>query len=254
MKRLRAALVAALLAGALALTYENVREVPVLMYHRIGYDTDHPNPTVTPETFEMQMEFLRAHHYRVVSLSSLMEDLARGRRVPWNTVAITFDDGTVDNFNYAFPVLKRAGFPATIFMITRNVNEPGWLSEEDLRILDESGIEIGSHTVTHAFLPKEPSPAAVRFEIEASKRRLERILGHDVRLFSYPAGGVTVGIREAVKKAGYAGAATTNYGRSRHDPYALRRIKISERNRNLFAFWAKVSGLYSVGKKRIPVN
>ncbi|NJN81135.1 MAG: polysaccharide deacetylase family protein, partial [Caldilineaceae bacterium] len=57
--------------------------------------------------------------------------------MPPNAVAITFDDGTIDNFELAFPVLKRMEFPAVIFMITDNIGKPGWLTEEDLKILDQ---------------------------------------------------------------------------------------------------------------------
>ena len=220
------------------------------MYHRVEDSTERSSTRVSPDTFERQMEFLKVHHYRVLSLRELLELLRSGKNVPTKTVVITFDDGTADNVKNAFPILKKMSFPATIFMITRNIGQPGWLSEEDLRILDEGGITIGSHTAGHAFLPNLPKEVVMQ-ELTESKKRLEEILGHPVTLFSYPAGGVTPEVESLVEAAGYEGAVTTNHGQSRHDPYALHRIKASESGRNLFNFWLKTSGLYHLGKKRI---
>ena len=61
-------------------------------------------------------------------------------------------------------------------------------------------------------------------------------------------------IRSWVEQAGYAGAVTTNYGKTKQDPYALHRIKIGESSGNLFNFWAKVSGYYQCGKKRVQAR
>lgn len=251
MRRLRVALAAAaLLAGLAFFAQSRFYEVPVLMYHLVDVPVKESSVVVHPDSFEKQMEFLKLHRYRVVPLEKLIEDLKQGKTPPPKTVAITFDDGTLDNFRNAFPVLRKMGFPATIFMITSNINLPGWLSEEDLKILDESGITIGSHTVHHAFLPKL-SLEEVRRELIDSKKTLEAVLGHEVTLFSYPAGGVTPEIEALVKEAGYAGAVTTNYGDRRHAPYALHRVKVSDSARNLFNFWLKTSGFYRVGKKTV---
>ncbi len=228
-------------------------EVPVLMYHNVAPAKDASSLNVTPETFERQMEFLKLHRYNVVPLADLFEMLKAKKKIPSKTVAITFDDGFLDNFQYAFPVLRKMDFPATIFMITRNLNEKGWLSEEDLRILDESGVTIGSHTMNHAYLPDLKTDDVV-FELEESKKKLERVLDHPVTLFSYPAGGFNGYTRALVIEQGYAGAVTTNRGLTKHDPYALHRVKISEGGGSLFNFWIKTSGLYHVGKKRIRVD
>lgn len=228
-------------------------EVPILMYHRVAAPVEPKGLYVSPETFQRQMEFLKAHNYKVVPLAEIVDALNAGRFIPPNTVAITFDDGYLDNFENAFPVLRKLGFPATIFMITENIGRSGWLGEEDLRILDDSEITIGSHTVSHAFLPKL-SEGEIQAELIDSKIRLEEILGHPVRFFSYPAGGSSPEISSWVREAGYEGAVTTNYGKKRHDAFRLHRIKASESHGNLFNFWAKVSGLYHVGKKRVEAS
>lgn len=229
-------------------------EVPVLMYHHVEPDVTGSSLHVSPLTFSRQMEFLKVHGYRVVPLEELVRSVKSGAKIAPKTVAITFDDGYLDNFKYAFPILKKMDFPATIFMITRDIGEKGFLSEEDLRILDESGITIGSHTVNHAFLPEVRNKEELLFELDESRKKLETILGRAVTLFSYPAGGVTVGSKALVEALGYEGAVTTNYDGPRGDAYAIRRVKISEGKGSLFSFWIKTTGIYHVGKKRIPIR
>lgn len=229
-----------------------LHEPAILMYHRVGQPEDPAarGLFVSPEVFERQMEFLKSHNYRVLPLSEIVERTKRGERLPTNTVAITFDDGYLDNFTYAFPVLKKMEFPATIFMITDNIGRENWLSEEDLRILADSGVTIGSHTLSHAFLPPLAAAEADK-EISESKTKLEAVLGRPVTLFSYPAGGVTKEVEEMVIAAGYEGAVTTNYKSTGRDPYWLQRVKVSDAHGNLFNFWAKTSGFYHMGKRRV---
>ncbi len=224
-------------------------EVPVLMYHRVELSDGLSSTTVSPRVFESQMEFLKIHGYRVLPLKELARRLKAGERLPVKTVAITFDDGTLDTIENAFPVLKKMGFPATVFMITDNIGKEGWLSEDDLRILDENGVSVGSHTVHHAFLP-DHDRAVDEAEIRDSKKRLEEVLGHPVTLFSYPAGGFTPAIRQLVRDAGYEAAVTTNHGRQRHDAFALHRVKVPEAGGNLFNFWLKASGFAMAGHRR----
>ena len=235
------------------LFYKSSYQTPVLMYHHVGDSSEKSSLNVSTETFERQMEFLKLHHYRVMSFEDLMGHIQLGQRVPWNTMVITFDDGYLDNFVNAFPILKKMNFPAAIFMITGNIGKNGWLSEEDLRVLDSSGITIGSHTVNHVFLPKLKKEEILS-ELRQSRNQLEKILGHPVFLFSYPAGGVTEEVKKLVAHEGYRGAVTTNYGKLHDDLYAFRRIKITERDGNLFSFWAKASGLYSLCRRHVKIN
>lgn len=248
-------LVALTLLAALALSpvyLAPLHQPAILMYHRVGHPEGDAPPGlfVSPEVFERQMEFLKSHNYRVTPLADIIERVKAGKRLPMNTVAITFDDGYLDNFTYAFPVMKKMEFPATIFMITDNIGRENWLSEEDLRILEEGGVTIGSHTLTHAFLPPL-AKSQLEKEVVESKKKLETVLGRPVTLFSYPAGGVTDDVKEVVKQAGYDGAVTTNYKTRGRDPFALQRVKVGEARGSLFNFWVKTSGFYHIGKKRV---
>ena len=252
-KRLLQFGVLAALAASFLIFYRANYEVPILMYHRVDDFAERSSIMVSSETFERQMEFLKVHHYNVLPLSDILACIKSGKKLPPKSVSITFDDGYLDNIKNAFPVLRKMGFPATVFMITSNIGKENWLSAEDLRILDEAGVSIGSHTANHAFLPSLDS-AAVEAELKVSKKNLEDVLGHPATLFSYPAGGFTPRVRSLVEGAGYEGAVTTNHGKDKHDPYALHRVKITEAKGNLFNFWAKTSGMYQTGKKRAQAS
>jgi peptidoglycan/xylan/chitin deacetylase (PgdA/CDA1 family) len=223
------------------------------MYHHVGDASEGAGLNVSVENFERQMEFLKVHNFSVIGLDELIYRLKAGKKIPRNTTVITFDDGNLDNFKNAFPVLKKMNFTATIFVITSRINTEGYLSDEDLRILNDAGITIGSHTVTHAFMP-DLKPEEVLLELRESKRELESILGHPVTIFSYPAGGFNGYARAMVKAAGYEGAVTTNWGKTRHDPFALHRIKATDSRAGLFSFWMKTTGFYHLGKSRVKVS
>jgi peptidoglycan/xylan/chitin deacetylase (PgdA/CDA1 family) len=100
------------------------QSIPVLMYHHVS-----PNPglvTVSPETFHAQMAWLAKHNYRSIGTDDLAAFL-NGKPLPEKSVMITFDDGYLDNYLYAHPVLQAFGLKAVLFIIT------GWLSEGELR-------------------------------------------------------------------------------------------------------------------------
>ena len=101
-------------------------QVPVLMYHSVNPES-HPvmyRLIVKPESFARQMQFLKSHHYNIVSLETVGRLIQEKKNIPPKTVAITFDDGFRDNYIYAYPVLKRLGLPATIFVIYDEVGRP----------------------------------------------------------------------------------------------------------------------------------
>lgn len=93
--------------------------IPVLMYHRLR-DDGHPL-SVPPARFEAQLRWIE-RVYRPVTLSDLLDGMERGEP-PRGALAITFDDGYLDNYTEAFPRLKALGIPATFFVTTGNVGE-----------------------------------------------------------------------------------------------------------------------------------
>jgi len=123
----------------------------VLMYHRVLDDTEagdtvHPGMNVTREVFAKHLEYL-SKNYCVVTLDQLHEWLLGRTDCPKTPCAITFDDGWEDNYRYAYPLLNKAGFPATIFLIT---NSDWSMSNIDLGPGKGDGIGWDSVRVPHS--------------------------------------------------------------------------------------------------------
>ncbi len=221
--------ISVILLGSAVLILQSNYYPPILMYHSLDPSRNN-TPTISSEGFFRHMQFIKRHGYRVISLEELARELKEGK-IPRKTVVITFDDGYKDNLK-AVEVLRKFGFPATIFMIVGRIGDSGFLTKEDLlRIEKGSKIRIGLHTINHCILYKCRDP---EFEIREGKRRLEQVLGHPVNVFSYPVGGFNREIQEIVKSSGFLCAVTTNRGYSRGiDLYALRRIKMKDSDRGL---------------------
>jgi peptidoglycan/xylan/chitin deacetylase (PgdA/CDA1 family) len=208
--------------------------VPILMYHRI--DVLRPalpsitrSLTVAPADFAAQMRWLRVHGYHAVTQQQVFAALEHGRRLPARPIVITFDDGYRDVLANAAPVLKRFRMPATAYVITDRISgsDVSFLSWLQLKALEQDGVEIGSHTVSHAELPQLTDPAALQQLIQ-SRLALERHLGHPVQWFAYPAGRFDARTEALVKQAGYVLAVTTEPGsaQSARQPLALHRYEV----------------------------
>jgi len=223
---------------------------PIIMYHSITPQAKVENRLqVSTSLFKRQMQFLKIHHYNIIPLEKLGEMIRDKQKIPAKTVAITIDDGYEDNYVYAYPVLKKLGFPATIFIVVNEVGRPngGRLSWGQIKQMRDSGlITIGSHTLDHPYLPEVKSEEELKRQIFESKKILEEKLSTPVVAFCYPAGRFNAHIRDLVIQAGYKCAVATGLGRrfSNQDVYVLKRVRISEAD-NLFDFWAKISGYYN---------
>lgn len=229
--------------------------VPILMYHSISPEAQDSNAlSVTLETFQKQMKYLKDHNYNVIPLESLVCQIKEKKKIPPKTLVITFDDGYRDNYLYAFSILKKYELPATFFIIVKEVGRPQGdrLSWEELRQMSGySFISIGSHCLGPEPLINIKSDALIKKEIYDSKKILEEKLEREISLFSYPEGFFNDKIRKMVIDAGYKGAVTTNPGRnySDKDVFALKRLRISENAKNLFVFWVETSGYYTFMKE-----
>jgi peptidoglycan/xylan/chitin deacetylase (PgdA/CDA1 family) len=178
----------------LGVTESGVQTVPVLSYHRLG--RNRAKMTVDPSDFEAQLRWLRDNGYHVVRLDDLARFLAGEQALPRKSVVLTFDDGYASFYEYALPLLRKYGVPATLFLYTDFIGLPDGLSWGQLKEIVASGlVEIGGHSRTHVDLAErsdgETDQAyrrSVLAELVQPRTLLERRLGITLRYFAYPYG------------------------------------------------------------------
>ena len=213
----------------------------ILMYHSIGIPPKGvrtPNLYVTPKMFKFQMWYLHLAGFNVLSLKDLIASVENDEKKS-KRIAITFDDGYQDFYENAFPVLKRHGYPSTVFVIPGLIggkNEWDFSHENAAKPLmdwktvieiSKKGVDIGSHTNTHPCL-LDLSPQEIAAEAIDSKREIEKRLDRPIEFFCYPYGKYNAGVREEIIKAGYAGSISTLRGcvEKPFDLFGLKRIPV----------------------------
>jgi peptidoglycan/xylan/chitin deacetylase (PgdA/CDA1 family) len=214
----------------------------VVAFHRVADAPRSDGLTTDLRLFERYCRFFR-RHFRVVPLGDIVDRFERGL-APNRELAITFDDGYLDNYENARPVLERLSLPATFFVVTQWIGtdvwpwwdeETGthhpWMTWDHVRSLHRAGFEIGGHTQTHADLGQVDA-AEAREETLGARLTLERQIAARVDLFAYPYGGrnnITNSNRAAVKAAGFR-CCCSNFGGvnlADTDPFDLLRVPIS---------------------------
>ncbi len=209
------------------------------MYHNIGVPPLRAKMKglyVLPTMFRFQLWFLKKAGFRVVTISEMLECKNSNERL----AAITFDDGYEDFYKNAMPILEQYGYPATVFVVSNLIGRSnlwdtaryGGVSEplmdlKQLREIKAKGIEIGSHSKTHADLSRL-DPEGLKVEIEGSKTQLEEALQSPIDLFCYPFGAYTPEAIDLVRQSGYRAAISTKRGsfRAGDNLYELRRIPV----------------------------
>ena len=204
-----------LLAAAVFVRMASAPGVPVLNYHQVE-DKDGNPLTLWTDQFEAQMAYLAAEGYTTITIDEMMDAYEHGTPLPEKPVIITFDDGYADNYENAYPILKKYGFKATIFLIYDFTNTyPNYLTWDQIAEMKESGlIRFESHTMTHANLAELTSIDDLRHEIADSHDLLSEKLGYDMHYIAYPGGRVNAEIEEITRAAGYRGGFTVHYGLS----------------------------------------
>lgn len=185
--------------------------VPILVYHSIGPKTTKIESKmqlhyrVTTENFEKQMQYLKDNNFTPITFAQLVDHLNYGTSIPEKAVVITFDDGWKNQYTYAVPILKKYGFTATFFIISKT-RSGGYMTWDELKDLVTHHFEIASHTERHAKLGGDITDALLQQEVVGSKQELEKQLGVTVATIAYPYYSQSERARKAIADAGYLGA------------------------------------------------
>nr|WP_314532949.1 polysaccharide deacetylase family protein [uncultured Fusobacterium sp.] len=235
-------------------------EVPVVMYHRVINKSENEGihgTYIYENIFREHLKYLKDNNFSVITFEDL-NNIGWRNRFDKNKkyIIITFDDGYVDNYELAFPILKEFNFKATIFLMGESTyNE--WdvkadgeksfplMSVEMIKEMQDYGIEFGAHTFNHPKLNKL-SNDEIKHQIVDVKKPLEEKIGREIITFAYPYGILNDYAKKMVEEASYTFGVATDSGSVclSDDLYQIRRIAIFP-NTNLFSFKRKVKGNYN---------
>ena len=239
-----------------------VEPVPVMMYHSVAPEIKtwaYSFLSIAPDVFEDQISTLARAGFVGITLEELYGYMSGSRRIPPRAVVLTFDDGYLDNYEFAVPVLLRHQIPAAFFVSTGMIGEqcgfPHDLSKlgkalpnmswDQLREMQAEGFTIGSHTVSHLSCGKSDLDAVAR-ELNSSMAHLKQELDLDRVIFAYPYGGrddMNPQALELVKQTGYAACLSAYGGVNRNgvDRFNVLRMGVDFRFSPL-AFAARAEG------------
>ncbi|WP_251861634.1 polysaccharide deacetylase family protein [Clostridium sp. Marseille-Q2269] len=206
----------------------NDKSIPVLMYHSIDYEKGN-ELRLPKEQFREQMKYLKDNGYTTLTLHELYSFLDKNKPVPEKSIVITLDDGYVDNYTNAYPILKEFGLKATVFAITSNIDkDKRSITSKQIKEMDDAGVQIASHTYNHDKLDDLSYEKQVQ-TMKRAKDDLEKILNHKVEYIAYPYGKWNEESIKAAKYVGYKMAVTTQGGwtNKQNGMYTLKRVYIS---------------------------
>ena len=186
--------------------------VPVLAYHSLAPQS-RGRLVMAADTFEQHMRYLKSNGYRVVKLDDLVQYTALSRQLPLRSVVITFDDGYKSFLQYAYPVLQRLRFSATLFVYTDYVGSgANALDWEELKRLADEGFGIAAHSKTHSDLRRRQGESAedyarrMRMELAEPIALFQRRIGRTPHLLAYPYGARDDEVAAKAREHGYIGA------------------------------------------------
>jgi peptidoglycan/xylan/chitin deacetylase (PgdA/CDA1 family) len=192
--------------------------VPILMYHYVSplpQDADEyrVDLTVTPGAFRAHIQYLYDEGYETISLRQLYDALTFGEALPARPVVLTFDDGYIDHYEHAFPILQEYDFTGTFFIITgrSDSGSPDYLNWSQIVEMAAAGMSMESHSKDHFDLRDRDREFLV-YQVLGSIESLEAHTGQEVFAFCYPSGRYDDATLAVVEQSTALAAVTTQHG------------------------------------------
>lgn len=228
----------------------------LFMYHRFG-EAEYPSANIRIDQFEEQLRELGTGGYSVLPLPEILEKMRTGAELPDRTIALTIDDAYASVYAEAWPRLKKAGFPFTLFVATDPIDRasPGYMTWDQIRELQAGGATIGSQTASHPHLP-DLDTDTVKLELDRAASRIADELGSKPTLFAYPYGEFGLQIEKIVAERGYVAAFGQHSGvlHATSDRYGLPRFALNETYGGIDRFRLTASALPLPIRDRVPAD
>jgi len=237
------------------------KPIPIVLYHRVlkeDFKESVVGIYITEKKFEEHLLYIKERKYTTLTFFDISKAINGEKSLPEKSIILTFDDGYDDNYSVAFPLLKKHGSTAVVFLVTACKNN-AWdkkqkepiavlMSEKEIKEMYNYGIEFGAHTLNHVNLTKEPIEKSKQ-EIVNSKQDLIN-MGIEVKSFAYPYGECNEPVKKLVKEAGYEFGVATDSGPLSilEDFYQIRR-QIVFSHTSFLQFKKKISRWYPAYKK-----
>lgn len=201
--------------------------ITVLGYHSINDNENIKDPIIIgKDRLESHLKAIKDLGFITISMKDLEDYILHDKEIPRKSVLITFDDGYLDNYFNAYPLLKENHMKATIFVISSLLDKEPFMTKKQVKELSENGIDIESHTFSHVDLDKK-SYNEQKEELQKSKEELEKLLCKNVNAIAYPKGLYNEDTINAANDAGYDVGFTVERG------YALKKKNRFKINRVL---------------------
>lgn len=199
---------------------------PILLYHHVAVDETSVAYNVKPSQFAEQMAALDEWGYTAITAKTLIRVIKNGGDLPPRPVVITFDDGNLDVYENAFPIMQEYGFPGVTYVVANRLKADGFTGVAELTEMLDAGWEVGSHSTTHVDISKDTS--LIPYEIKGSRDILEKALPTHIRTFAYPFGAFTQSLGEAVYRYEFLGGMGLGNGstHSENSLFYMKRIEI----------------------------
>jgi peptidoglycan/xylan/chitin deacetylase (PgdA/CDA1 family) len=202
----------------------------VFMYHRFG-EGGIPSTNIRIEQFEAHLAEIATGKYTVLALPDVVAALRENKPLPDRAIALTIDDAFLSVYTEAWPRLKAAGIPFTLFVATDPVDQGlrGYMNWDQIRDLVRSGVTVGHHTASHLHMPSA-SRERNAADIAKASRRYREELGFTPDILAYPYGEYGEAVRKSAVEAGFIAAFGQHSGvaYSGHDLHSLPRFALNE--------------------------
>jgi peptidoglycan/xylan/chitin deacetylase (PgdA/CDA1 family) len=178
--------------------------VPIILYHWIAVSPINSQYYVAPDKFEEEMKLLHDWGYTTITTELLIKAITNGADLPPRPIIITFDDGHLNNYTTAFPIMKEYGFTGAVYIIDNYMGTDQYMNADQIKEMAAAGWEVGSHSISHMDLTSLEPPRQ-RYEVVESRTMLEEKLGVPILTIAYPFGISDPGVIDYAHFAGYIG-------------------------------------------------
>ena len=239
----------------------------VLCYHRFEEKPTKDGLGLKPSEFEAQMQKLKDEGIAVIPMADFLAWRRGEKNIPAKSAVITLDDGWLSGYVAAWPILKKFGYPFTMYIYTDYVKggpKSGGQSMtwEQIAEMHNAGVDIASHTVSHSNLRAKGGRTDEQYrqwletELKGSKDILEQKLGIKITTLAYPYGNQNEIVRDVTMKAGYE-AAFTVYGQHldrKGDPSEIGRYAVMSTDPTVFQKAINFAGAAIPGSSAAGAN